>query len=48
MNFNRVKKNYDTGLWSKKMVGDAVKSGVITKEEYFYIVGEDYKEDSNV
>lgn len=48
MNFFRVKKNYDTNLWSKKMVADAVKSKVITADEYRFIVGEEYKEEQDV
>lgn len=48
MNFFRVKKNYDNNLWSKKMVADAVKSKVITAEEYYVIVGEEYKEEQDV
>ena len=43
MNFERIKKNYDTQLWSKEMVKIAVKKGVISKEQYYFIVGEDYE-----
>ena len=43
MNFATVKKNYDHGLWSKAMVKMAVKKGVITKEQYAEITGEEYK-----
>lgn len=43
MNFNTIKRNFDKGLWSKAMIKIAVKKGVITKEEYKAIVGEDYK-----
>lgn len=47
MNIRRIKENYDTGLWSEKMVRDAVKLGFITKEEYYFITGNYYnKEDS--
>ena len=42
MSFERVKFNYDAGLWSKPMVRMAVKKGVITKEQFKEIVGEDY------
>jgi len=42
MNFDTVKKNYEKGLWSKAMVKVAVKKGVITKEEYGKITGEEY------
>ena len=37
-----VKKNYDKGLWNKIMVKMAVKKGVITKEQYKQITGENY------
>lgn len=40
MSFERVKFNYDAGLWSKPMVKMAVRKGVITKEEYELITGE--------
>lgn len=43
MNFDTVKKNYEKGLWSKAMVKVSVKKGVITKEQYKEIVGEEYK-----
>ena len=43
MNFETVKKNYDRGLWTKQLVAMAVRKGVITKEQYKEIVGEDYK-----
>jgi uncharacterized XkdX family phage protein len=42
MSFERVKYNYDAGLWSKPMVRMAVKKGVITKEQFKEIVGEEY------
>lgn len=44
MNFDRIKKNYDTQLWSKDMVAMAVKKGVITAEQYFIITHEEYQE----
>lgn len=31
--FEKIKKFYDMGLWTKEMVEDAVLKGVITKEE---------------
>lgn len=43
MSFERVKYYFEAGLWSKPMVKMAVKKGVITKEEYKLITGEDYK-----
>ncbi|SHJ58795.1 XkdX family protein [Thermoclostridium caenicola] len=41
--FDIVKRNYERGLWSKEMVKMAVKKGVITKEQYKEITGEDYE-----
>lgn len=42
MSFERIKYNYDAGLWSKPMVRMAVRKGVITKEQFEEIVGEKY------
>ena len=42
MNFATIKKNYDRGLWSIAMVKMAVRKGVITKEQYAEITGEEY------
>lgn len=42
MNFDIVKNNYDKGLWTKALVKMAVKKGVITKEQYTEITGENY------
>ena len=33
MNFERIKYYFDAGLWNKAMVKNAVKKGVITKEQ---------------
>ena len=43
MNFERIKKNYDTSLWTKEMVAIAVKKGIITETEYAEITKEEYK-----
>lgn len=43
-NFEKVKRYYDGGLWSKYRVSEAVKKGWITAEEYELIVGEPYSE----
>ena len=43
MNYETIKKNYDKKLWSKAMVKLAVRKGVITKEQFREITGEDYK-----
>ena len=45
MNFDRIKKNYDTQLWTKDMVRLAVKKGIISKAQYFDITKEEYKEE---
>ena len=46
-NFEKVKKFYDSGLWSKKKVHDAVENPVsspwITQAEYKEITGESYE-----
>lgn len=41
--FARVKNYYDTGLWSKAKVRNAVIKGWITADEYAEIVGESYE-----
>ena len=43
MNFEKIKMNYDLGLWSAPMVRMAVRKGVITKEQYTEITGESYE-----
>lgn len=42
MNFKMIKSNFDKGLWSIAMVKVAVKKGVITREQYKEITGEEY------
>lgn len=42
MNFETIKKNYDRGLWSAAMVKMAVRKGIISKEEYQEITGNQY------
>lgn len=42
MSYERVKYYYEAGLWSKPMVKMAVRKGVITKDQYAEIVGEQY------
>ena len=39
---NKIKKWYEQGLWTKDMVKDAVKKGVITADDYSEITGETY------
>lgn len=40
--FEKVKYYYDTGLWNKEMVRNAVVKGWITAEEYKIITGENF------
>ena len=40
--FEQIKKYYDAGLWTEKMVGNAVVKKKITAEQYKEITGEDY------
>lgn len=42
MNYKTIKRNYDNGLWNANMVRLAVRKGVITKEEFVAITGQDY------
>lgn len=42
MTFEKIKKYYDEGRWTKAMVHKAVDKGYITEEQYLEIVGEDY------
>lgn len=43
MSFERIKYYYNAGLWNVQMVKTSVKKGVITKEQFLEIVGEEYK-----
>ena len=43
MNYERIKYYYEAGLWSLPMVKMAVRKGVITKEQYKEITGEEYQ-----
>lgn len=43
MNFERINKNYKTGLWTKDMVKFSVVKGIITELQYAEITGEEYK-----
>ena len=38
----KITKWYKQGLWTKEMVRNAVEKGVITKEQYKEITGEEY------
>lgn len=42
MSYEKVKYNYQAGLWSKQMVKMAVRKGIITKAQYEEITGEAY------
>lgn len=43
MSYEKIKLNYEMGLWSAPMVKMAVRKGVITKEQYTEITGEKYE-----
>lgn len=40
---DRIKKYYDSGLWTEKMVMNAVDKGKITEDEYKEIVNDSVK-----
>ena len=40
--FEKIKRYYDNGFWTKKMVKNAVVKGKITTEEYEEITGDPY------
>ena len=40
--FEKIKRFYEFGLWTKGQVGNAVDKGIITPEQYKEITGEDY------
>ena len=40
--FEKIKRYYDNGFWTKKMVKNAVVKGKITTEEYEDITGDPY------
>ena len=42
--YEKVKKYYNTGLWSEERVRNMVIKGIITEEEYKDIVGNEYEE----
>ena len=42
MTYELVKRNYDRGLWTAQMVRLAVRKGVITKDQFKEITGQDY------
>lgn len=41
--FDKIKRYYDSGVWNKTMVRNAVVKGKITQEEYETITGEKYE-----
>lgn len=43
--YSKVAKYYSLGIWSKKMVANAVVKGWITSDEYAVITGENYEEE---
>lgn len=38
----KIKKYFDTGLWTLQMVKNAVKKGKISEEDFFEITGIEY------
>ena len=42
MNYETIKKNYESNLWNIQMVRVAVRKGVITKEQFKEITGQEY------
>lgn len=40
--FDRIKRFYDAGLWTKEMVKDGVRMNRITVEQYKEITGEQH------
>ena len=42
--YEKIKKYYDTGLWSEERVKNMVIKGIITEEEYKNIVDKEYEE----
>ena len=43
--YEKIKKYYNTGLWSEERVRNMVVKGVITEEEFYEITGKFYNED---
>lgn len=41
--YQKIKRWYEYGMWTKEMVKNAVVKGKITAEEYKEITGEDYE-----
>lgn len=44
-NYEKVKRYYSMGVWTKKMVYNAVAKGWITPADYKELTGEDYEEE---
>lgn len=42
--YKKIKKYYDTGLWSEERVRNMVIKGIVTEEEYASIVCKEYEE----
>ncbi len=41
--FEKIKRWYERGMWTKRMVADAVHKGKITPAQYEEIIGEAYE-----
>lgn len=42
MSYDKIKYYYEAGLWSLPMVKKAVQKGIITKDQFKDITGENY------
>ena len=42
--YEKIKKYYDTGLWSEERIRNMVIKDIITEKEYKDIVGKEYEE----
>ena len=43
MNYDDVKRNYEKGYWNVILVKIAVKKGIITKDQFKKITGQEYR-----
>lgn len=43
MNFETIKKYFTLGMWSERMVANAVKKGIITAQQFHEITGKTFE-----
>ena len=43
MNFETIKKYFTLGMWSERMVANAVKKGIITAQQFNEITGKTFE-----